>query len=369
MPTFREDLHLGHKVPLIEHDDISKDAIGTENIQDGAVTTPKIADGAVTTPKIADGAVITVKLADGAVTTIKIADGAVTNIKLADGSISWEKFSAELQNLIASISAGGIALATDWGNDERIGITQKKLSEEHESVWSAINSIEQSLAEISPANEFGDSTDKAPSQKIVTDALQRLWQKLEELTGDTYQGITMVVTPSYFIGESGEVVEISASSSEATGIFEHIAFYINGVLLSEASNVESYECTAQIYNTSTIKCVAKIMGIEYTKEKTVTHYNSFWLGAGDTYEDIMDVGHVIPITNGMRGSYNISVNNGDHIIIVVGSSLRGGFIRADLNSVEIPFEETSETVDGLPYRIFTSVNTYMAGDYNIDING
>ena len=37
MPTFKEDLHLGHKVPLIESDDIS----------DGAITSDKIADGAI----------------------------------------------------------------------------------------------------------------------------------------------------------------------------------------------------------------------------------------------------------------------------------------------------------------------------------
>lgn len=87
MPTFRDDLHLGHKVPLVESDDILKGAVTTDKISDGAVTTPKIADGAVTNPKLADNSVTTPKLADEAITTEKIADKAVTRDKIADGAI------------------------------------------------------------------------------------------------------------------------------------------------------------------------------------------------------------------------------------------------------------------------------------------
>lgn len=43
MPTFREDLHLGHKVALVETDDISNGAVTTDKIADGAVTLAKLA--------------------------------------------------------------------------------------------------------------------------------------------------------------------------------------------------------------------------------------------------------------------------------------------------------------------------------------
>lgn len=44
MPTYKEDLHLGHKVTLWETDDIA----------DGAITTEKIADNAVTEEKLSE---------------------------------------------------------------------------------------------------------------------------------------------------------------------------------------------------------------------------------------------------------------------------------------------------------------------------
>jgi hypothetical protein len=202
----------------------------------------------------------------------------------------------------------------------------------------------------------------------MTDAINKLWQKLEDMTGEVLQGISMLVTPDYYIGEDGCSVHIKASTVDANGIFEHIAFYINGTLLVEANNVDLFEYDTTVNETSVIKCEAKIMGITYTREKIITHYNSFWLGAGNSYSDIMNVEHVIPITNGMRGAYDVDVTQGQHIIVVVGESLAGGFLRADLNSVEINFTESTVTVDDKNYKVFTSEEAYSAGTYNIDIN-
>ena len=222
---------------------------------------------------------------------------------------------------------------------------------------------------IAVSNEFGTDSHISISQKTMTDAINKLWQKLEDMTGEVLQGISMSVTPEYFISEDGCSVHISANTVETNGIFEHIAFYGNGSLIAEADNVDFFEYDTEITETTIIKCVAKIMGVEYTRQQIVTHYNSFWLGAGTAASDIMDVEHVIPITNGMRGAYDVDVAQGQHIIIIVGESLAGGFLRADLNSVEINFTESTVTVDGKNYKVFTSEEAYSAGTYNIDING
>lgn len=218
-------------------------------------------------------------------------------------------------------------------------------------------------------DQFGDSELVAVNQKVHTAAINKIYEILEDITGNTYHGINMVVTPEYFIGEDGATVSITANTTETNGIFEFIEFYINGYLIARGENVDYFTYNTTINETSVVKCVAKILGIEYTRQQIVTHYNSFWLGAGSTYSDIMDVEHVIPITNGMRGAYNVDVAQGQHIIIVVGESLAGGFLRADLNSVEINFTESTVTVDGKNYKVFTSEEAYSAGTYNIDING
>ena len=218
-------------------------------------------------------------------------------------------------------------------------------------------------------DQFGNSELVAVNQKVHTAAINKIYEILEDITGNIYHGINMVVTPEYFIGEDGATVSITANTTETNGIFEFIEFYINESLIARGENVDYFTYNTTINETSVVKCVAKILGVEYTRKKLITHYNSFWLGAGAAYSDIMDVEHVIPITNGMRGAYDVDVAQGQHIIIIVGESLAGGFLRADLNGVEIPFTESTITVDNKNYRVFTSENTYNAGTFNIDING
>ena len=91
MPTFREDVHLGTKVPLMKTDDYNDQSVTEEKIKDGNITTKKIADDSVTTPKIVDQNVTTAKIADGNVTTVKIADQNVTTDKIADLNVTTEK--------------------------------------------------------------------------------------------------------------------------------------------------------------------------------------------------------------------------------------------------------------------------------------
>lgn len=217
-------------------------------------------------------------------------------------------------------------------------------------------------------NEFGDSEWLVVSQRALTDFANRIMGIFERITGESLKGFSLIVTPEYYIGEEGCTVHISASSAETAGRFEYIKFYINNILTTEAEDVESLEYTTTVNETCEVKCVAKILGIEYTETKMLTHYSSFFLGASTSYTNIMNVAHVISINNGMKGNYSVPCNDGDHIYVVIGKSLRDGFVRADMNGVEIPFTETEVTVGGVQYIVFTSVNTYQQGTYNIDIN-
>lgn len=239
-----------------------------------------------------------------------------------------------------------------------------------EDIKHQIDSME--ITGIAVSNQFGsEEHDKhiAPSNYIVTNAFTKIWQKLEDMTGESLQGITMSVTPEYFIGEDGCDIHITANTVETNGIFEQIRFLINGAEIYSAENVDVLEYDTHIDETSVIRCEAKIMGVWYNRQSIITHYNSFWLGVGTSYTDIMDVEHVIPITNGMRGAYNVNVNDGDNLFIIIGNSLAQGFIRADMNSIEIPFVESTVEIENETYKVYTSVNTYNAGIYNIDING
>jgi hypothetical protein len=110
------------------------------------------------------------------------------------------------------------------------------------------------------------------------------------------------------------------------------------------------------------------MGIEYTRQQVITRYNEFYIGAGSAYTDIMDSAHAKQLNGTMRHNYDVTFDEGDKLIIVMGASLRDGFIRADLNCMEIQMTEETVTIDDKEYVVLTS-EPWNAGDYNIDING
>ena len=333
MPTFREDLHLGHEVPMI----------GTEDINNGSVTTDKIADGAITSGKIGDGEVNTQDLADGAVTSEKIKDGEVKTPDIADGAITPEKLSdrivpevikplleplkdkdKDLQNQIDSLQISGLALSNKFGEDPHIGI----------------------------------------SQKTLTAAINDIWYKLEEITGETLVGINLTVTPEYYIGEEGCDVNIVAETVTENGIIEYIKVFVNDELIAEGEDEHEFEFDVHISDTSEIKCLAQVLGVVYERKVTITHYSPFWVGAGSTYSSVMTTGNL----RNIGGNYNITFTAGQNLIVVVEDILRDRFVRADMNGVEIQFTETTQTISGKTYKVLTSENTYQAGTYNIDIN-
>ena len=203
---------------------------------------------------------------------------------------------------------------------------------------------------------------------MITKDINNIWEKLSEITGEAFNGLSFDVSPKYFISEEPVPVYISAACGDTKALFEHIAFYINGIQVYEAVGVDSVAFQTEISNTSEIKYVATVLGNEYTGAETVVHYNSYWLGAGQSYQDVMNNEHLIPVTRGMKGSYDIHFNQGDKLFIILGSALRDMFVRADMNGFESPLTEEAISVDDSNYSVLTSENAYVEGMYNIDIN-
>lgn len=339
----------------------------------------------VCTPEIADRALHSRHIADGAVEGRHLQDDCIGEKQIKDNSIPGDKFEGKV------FKPGKLAdEAVSTRNLQNEAVTPSKLHPcvipfvvkpfihkyDHEicklkakdaDLQNQIDSFNEHGVSVS--NVFGTDQHVGVSQKTLTDAFNKLWQKIEDITGDALQGISMTVTPDYFISEDGCSVHITANTVETNGIFEHIAFYANGSLIAEADNVHFFEYDTELTETTVIRCVAKIMGIEYPRQAIVTHYNSFWLGAGATYQDIMDVEHVIPITSGLRGQHEVTAAADDRIFIILGESLRSAFLRADISFTEINFTEQEVTVDGKTYCVLTSENTYEAGTFKVFING
>ena len=204
---------------------------------------------------------------------------------------------------------------------------------------------------------------------LITKDINGIWKKISEITGESFSNLTFEVNPKYFISEEPVPVYISAITGDTSAVFDHIAFYINGITVYEAMGVDSVTFETEISNTSEIRYVATILGKEYSGTETVVHYNSYWLGAGKSYQEVMNQEHLIPVTTGLRGNYDVHFEQNDRLYIILGSALRDMFIRADMNGFEIPFNETTIDIEDNSYSVLESVNAYVEDTYNIDING
>lgn len=247
----------------------------------------------------------------------------------------------------------------------QIVILQNKISELEEEIDEIRRSGTGGEGGTNISNNFGNSTVVGISQKKLTDSINEIWDRFSDITGEEYRGINLIVTPDYFAGDTCDV-HITASAEGTGGNFEKLQIYINGNLKDTVEDVEQFEWNFNISNTSVLMCKATILGIEYTKSKTITRYESFWIGAGTTYSDVMKISNIKRLSNNLKGNFNINFNNGDHLIVITGSSQ--DFYRVDMNGIEIPVEESTITVNGNTYKVYTSVNTFQEGTFNIDVN-
>jgi hypothetical protein len=376
MPTFREDLHLGHKVALLETDDIRDKAVTTEKLDDGAVTTEKIGDNEVKSRNIDTGAVTTEKIGDGEVKSRNIAPGAVTNDKLEDECITGDEIegstvkNGKLANNAVStrnIQSKSV-VASKLGDDVVPTIVNPLIRLAVEDLQNQIDSLDEHGVALS--NKFGLDSHIGISQQRLTDAINNIYHLLEEALDRALLGFTWNVTPTTIFGEWPTTVHITALPTNPEEVFEYLKLTVGGEVVDEIKEpVSSYSFDVDLQQTANIRLDAQVLGTAYYRATDVQHYDSFWLGAGSAYADIMDAAHAINISQGARFAKDITAEDNDHIIIVMGDTWVPGFIRADMGGVEIPFTSSDVTIDGHTYKVLVSENTYSEGTYNIDING
>lgn len=350
MKLFNFDIHLGKWRVLVQTRDINDKAITGRKIADRVIDWFHILANAIRNEHIADEAVDTRTLADDAVTTPKIKDGAVTPNKVSTNFVDslvkplidalTQKHNkdieqlhakdADLQNQIDSFNEHGMSVSNNFGSDPHIGISQESL----------------------------------------TEAWNNVYHLLEEALGRTLLGFTWNVAPTYIYGEWPTTVHITALPTNTEDKFEYIKLSVDGETVDEVTDqVSTYAFDIDLQDTVNIRMDAQVLGRPYYRAVAVNHYDSFWLGAGAVYSDIMDEAHNINFSEGTRLAKDVTVADGEHIIIIIGDAWVPAFIRADMNGAEIEFDETTVAIDGKNYKVLTSKGVFEAGTYNIDING
>lgn len=102
--------------------------------------------------------------------------------------------------------------------------------------------------------------------------------------------------------------------------------------------------------------------------------NYFYIGSGDNYEDIADEKYAHPFTGSFTGTYNVAIEkNGQRLYVVIPKNQRSKIMKIDIigrevagitmSTFDIPFMEWNLG----DFLILSSLNTYVAGEYDIEI--
>ena len=110
MPTFRQDVKVGTKVPLIKKSEISDFVVGEGDIIDGSVTANKIADKTITKEKLTDDVLTS------------------DNIKVGDDNLS---------NVLGS-KFNSSNVVQETGYSEQMVMSQKAVTEELDNIVSVL---------------------------------------------------------------------------------------------------------------------------------------------------------------------------------------------------------------------------------------
>lgn len=121
MPTFREDVKIGAKVPMMKTDDYNDQSVTKDKIRDGNITSEKLADGAVTAQKLApsirqdinDSVTASNEATEKAKEATAKADQATENAKQATVAATAAKEAADTATQLATTATTASAQATE----------------------------------------------------------------------------------------------------------------------------------------------------------------------------------------------------------------------------------------------------------------
>ena len=90
----------------------------------------------------------------------------------------------------------------------------------------------------------------------------------------------------------------------------------------------------------------------------------FIVGSGKTFDDVYKSYYAREYNDTPKGSYNLTVEEGERIIVVILTTEASKIEQIEMNDINIPMNISIYEA----YTVYTSVNTYHAGEYTIDIN-
>lgn len=249
---------------------------------------------------------------------------------------------------------------------ERIGAFGSIITALAKRIDDLDNQMQSFLATASGGEAFstmyGNSNLMGVTQKTLTETVNGLYQLIFDTLGIEVGDVQISITPDSFFSNEAAVVNIAATADY--GLFDFVKVYFDGVKVIEETSVATFSEDRTISKTTTIKVEAQVLGKLYTYEKTVTMASDLFIGAGATYEDVYNPQYARPYDGDPTGQYQVEVAEGQRIVIILPTADVSKIEQIEMNDFNIPMDTTTFGI----YTAYTSLNTYQAGTYTIDIN-
>lgn len=212
----------------------------------------------------------------------------------------------------------------------------------------------------SKLEEFrGQLDERIETLSIVEQNLNSVIERMETLIR-TDAKITI-----QFINHTNTGTDIGVNISSQS-VLKSVKVYINQLLVVNSDELcYSTQIPIHITENSTIKVITtNIFDIETVLEKDIVNdyfipEDCIYIGGASNFQELFATETPKEFTN----RYSILLNRDSNIILMIPVSQT--FVRADMNGIEIPFNEP-EIVNN--FKVYTSKNTYGTGVYTIDIN-
>lgn len=263
-----------------------------------------------------------------------------------DLALNYEEFKRLVNNKLLEFSSIIVA-------------QQKKIDDLYTQMQAFLTTSESGQAF---SNELGDSEVMGVTQKSLTEFINGIYQMIADSSGIEIGDVQISITPDSFFKNDAAVVTVSALADY--GLFDYVKVYFDGTEVLQKTSVQEFAEQLTISDTTTILVKVRILGREYEYQKTVTMASDFFIGAGNSYEDVYDPSKSIPYDGDPTGRYPVHIEQGQRIYIVLPTADVSKIEQIEINDFNLPMT-TSEV--GI-YTVYESINTYIEDDCYIDIN-
>lgn len=205
--------------------------------------------------------------------------------------------------------------------------------------------------------EKGDSETHGMSQQAITRELDSLQRQINAINLRELD-ITVDVTPDVIYRGENTPVTVTASLGKVKA--ERVSILKGTETIAEGTDTNLLAQTVYLNGDTGFTAEAEVFGLSVRKTANVYSAYPCYVGAGETYRDVVTDGCRQSPRISMKGTYDISVAEDGHKVffccpqgIDIVKAVMGGF--------EFPLAKSEKIISSKVYNVYESRNTYAVG--------